>query len=81
MATSEAWRADGIPPTVDHRQTMTAILTTDIETLTALKDLLKDTPIKPIFESATIILTLVRVRLNILFPFLHSLIGNTARTR
>jgi len=60
---------------------MTAILNTEIETLTALKDTLGATPIKPIFNSATIILTLVRVRLHVLFSFLHSLIGNTVRTR
>jgi len=81
MATSESWGADGIPSTVEHHQMMTAILNTEIETLTALKDTLNDTPIKPIFESATIILTLVRVRLHVLFPFFHSLIGNTVRMR
>ena len=70
-----------MPSNVERHQTMTAILNTDIETLTALKDTLRATPIKPIFESAIIILTLVRVRLHALFPFFHSLIGYTVRTR
>ena len=81
MATSESWGVNGIPSTIEHHQTMTAILNIEIETLTALKDTLGATPIKSIFESATIILTLVRVRLHDLFQFLQSLISNTVRTR
>jgi len=81
MATSEPWGVDGIPPTVEHHQAITTILNTDIETLTVLKGTLKATPIKPIFESVIAILTLVRVRLLAPFPLLHSLTGDTARTR
>jgi len=81
MATLEPWGADDIPSTIEHHPAMTAILNTDIETLTAFKDTLKANPVKPIFESIIAILTLVRVRLLVLFPFLHSLTGNTVRTR
>jgi len=81
MATSESWGVDGIPSTVEHYPAITAILNTDIETLTALNDTLKDTPVKQIFESIVVILTLVRVRLLVFLPFLLSLIGNTVRTR
>jgi len=81
MATSESRGVDGIPCAIEHHLTITAILNTDIEILTALNDTLNATPIKSIFESTIAILTLVRVRLLVLFLFLHSLIGNTVRTR
>jgi len=81
MATPESWGVDGIPSTVEHRPAITATLNTHIETLTVLKGTLEATPIKPVFESLIVILTLVRVRLLVLFPFLHSLIGDTVRTR
>ena len=81
MATLEPWGVDDIPPTIEHHPSITTILNSDIETLTALKDTLEATHIKPIFESIIVILTLVRVRLLVLFPFLHSLISNTVRTR
>ena len=80
MATFEPFGVDNVPSTVEHYSTITATLNTDIEALTALKDTLKATPAKPIFESIIVILTLVRVRV-LLLPFLHSLIGNAIRTR
>jgi len=81
MATSKSWGVDGLPSAVEHYPAIITILNTDIETLTALKDKLKDTPVKPIFESIVVILTLIRVRLLVFPSFLHLLIGNTVRTR
>lgn len=80
MATSEFLGVDDMPSTVEHDPGIIAILHTDIETLTVIKDTLKDTPVKTIFESVVVILTLVRVKFLIFLPFLHSLIGNTVRT-
>ena len=59
MATFEPWRVGDIPSTAEH-PAITAILDTDIETLTAFKDTLEATPVKPIFESIIVILTFVR---------------------
>jgi len=59
----------------------TAMFNAHIETLTTSKDMVKATLVKEVFESVIAILTLVRVRLLALFPFLHPLIGDTARTR
>ena len=81
MATFEPWGINDILSAIEHRSAVTATLNTDIETLTAFKDTLNPTPVTPIFESIIVILTLVRVRLLVLFPFPHSLIGNTIRTR
>jgi len=81
MATLEPWEVDDIPSTIERNPAITAILNTDIETLTVFKDALKANPVKTIFESIIVILTLVRVRSLVLFPFLHSLISNTVRTR
>jgi len=81
MATLEPWEVDDIPATIEHHPAVTAILNTDIETFTAFKDTLKATPVKAIFESIIVILTLVRVSLRVLFSSSHSLIGNTVRTR
>jgi len=81
MATLEPCGVDDIPSTIECHLAITAILNTDIETFTVFKDTLKANPIKSIFESIIVILTLFRVRLLVLFPFLHSLIGNTVRTR
>ena len=80
MATSEFLGVDGMPSTIEHDPEITTILHTDIETLTIIKGTLKDTPVKTIFESVIVILTLVRVKFLVFLPFLHSLIGNTIRT-
>ena len=58
-----------------------AVLDANIETLTAFRDMVEATPLKAIFESVILILTIVRVRLGFLFLFLHRLIGGTTRTR
>jgi len=81
MATLEPWGVDDVLSTIEHHSSTATILNTDIETLTVFKDTLKATPIKPIFESFIVILTLVRVRLLVLFLSLHPFIGNTVRTR
>ena len=80
MATLEPWEVDDICSTIEHYPAVTAILNTNIETFTAFKDTLKDTPVKAIFESIIVILTLVRVRLLVLFPSSHSLIDSAVRT-
>jgi len=80
MATLEPWGADDTPSTIENHPAVTAILNTDIETFTAFKDTLKDTPVKAIFESIIVILTLVRVRLLVLFPSLRSIIDSAVRT-
>jgi hypothetical protein len=69
------------PPHVGSRSTTTAVLNADIETLTAAKDTLKIIPVKVVFESVIVILTLVRVRDPVLPPCLCSLLDNTIRTR
>ena len=58
----------------------TAVLNADIETLTAFKDTIEVAPVKAVFESIIVILTLVKVRF-LLFPLLHPLIGDTTRAR
>ena len=81
MTTLEPWAVGEIRPDVANYSTTTAVLNAGLETLTALKDTVGTTPMKAIFESTIIILTLVRVRLLVLFPFLHSLISGITRTR
>ena len=80
MTTLEPWPAGGIRPDVANHSTTTAVLNAGIETLTALKGIVETTPVEAVFESATVILTLVRVGFLVLFPFLHSLTGGTIRT-
>ena len=65
-----------IPSTVGCHLAATAVLNTDIETLTAFKDAVEVSPVKEIFESIIAILTLVKVGLLVLLPFLRSLIGD-----
>jgi len=51
----------------------TTVLNTDTETLTASEDMVEATPVKAVFESAIVILTLVRVSLVlVLFPLLDT---------
>jgi hypothetical protein len=66
---------------VDSRSATTAALNADIETLTAAKDTLGIISVKVVFESVIVILTLVRVRDPVMFPYLCSLLDNTIRTR
>ena len=69
------------PPNVGSRSTTTVVLNADIETLTAIKDTLEIIPVKAVFESVIVILTLVRVRDPVLSPCLCSLLDTTIRTR
>lgn len=59
----------------------TAVLNTSIETLIAFKDIFDATPLKGVFESVILILTIVRVRLPVLFLFFRRLIGGMTRAR
>ena len=68
MTTPDPWAVGDIQPDVANYSTTTSVLNTGIQTLTALKATVETTPMKVIFESAIIILTLVRVRVLILFP-------------
>ena len=81
MAALEPWAVGDIRPDVANYSTTTAVLNAGIETLTALKGIVETTPVEAVFESATAILTLVRVRFLVLFPFLPPLTGGTTRTR
>ena len=47
---------------------ITTVLDADIETLTAFKGTAETAPVKAVFESVILILTLVRVRFLTLFP-------------
>jgi hypothetical protein len=69
------------PPNVESHSATTAAFDADIGTLTAAKDTLEIIPVKVVFESVIVILTLVRVRVLILLPCLYSLLDNTIRTR
>ena len=80
MAASEAW-AVGDTPDVEFHSVTTAMLSADIETIAAFKDTIQPTPVKAVFESVIGILTLVRVKSLVLFPFSRPLIGEANRTR
>ena len=80
MTTSEP-RAAGETPDIKSRSVTIAMLNADIETLAAFKDTVEATPVKVVFESVIVILTLVRVRFPVLFQFSHSLINDTTGTR
>ena len=69
------------PHNVDSYSATTAALNADIETLTAAKDTSEIIPVKLVFESVIVILTLVRVRDPVLSPCLCSLLDTTIRTR
>jgi len=69
MATFEPWAVDDTPLTTEHHSPITTMLSADIETFTTFKDTLKATPIKAIFESVIVILTLVRVGFLSLFSY------------
>ena len=70
-----------MPLNAESHSVTTTVLNTNIATLTAFKGTLKASPVKAVFESVIVILTLVRVRVLVPFPFLHSSIDNMARTR
>ena len=76
MITSEPAADGDTPPDVENRSEIAAMLTADIKSLTISKDIVEATPMKAVFESVTVILTLVRVRSIPLFPFSCSLIGD-----
>ena len=61
MATFEPREVGGLTPSPESNPATTAVLNTDIETLT-VANAVEITPAKAAFESAIVILTLVRVR-------------------
>jgi len=81
MTTTEPWAVGDTPLDIEHQPAITAVLNAEIETLTNLKYTIESAPVKAVFEAVVVILTLVRVRLLVLFPFLHPLIYRATRTR
>ena len=81
MSTFEPWAVGDATSNPESNSATTAVLNTDIETLTAAKITIEIAPVKAAFELAIAILTLVRVRVSALLPFLHTFIGDTTRTR
>ena len=80
MTTSEPWVV-GDAPNIQSLSVTIAILNADIETFAAFNDTVEPTPVKAVFESVIVILTLVRVGFLVLFRISYSLIGDTTRTR
>lgn len=80
MTTLEPWVV-GNTPVVEPHPTTNAALSADMKTFAAFKDTVKATPIKTVLESVIVVLTLVRVRVPVLSPFSHPLIGDITRTR
>ena len=70
-----------IPPNAGYHSTVTTALNTNMETPTACKETGVTTHVKAMFESVIVILTLVGVRLLILFSFSYLLINDTIRVR
>jgi len=71
MTTSEPLADGDTPPDVEDRSAVTAVLSADIKTLTTFKDIVEAAPVKVVFESVIVVLTLVRVRFLALSPFSH----------
>ena len=81
MTTPEPPAVGDIPTVAVHHATTTTVLNAETKTLTVLNATIVPEPVKAVFESVIVILTLVRVSVRIvLFLFLHQLIG-AARTR
>lgn len=81
MATYELWAVGGAP-NVEHHLTTAATLSADIETLKTFEDTVEAAPVKAVFESVIVILTLVRVRFLVpLTPCIRVLIGAMTRTK
>ena len=80
MTTLESWALGGALPGVGRSATV-AVLSADVESLTALKCSVEITSMKAIFESVIVILTIVMVRMLLLLPFLRSLVCDTVRAK
>ena len=81
MTIHESRAVDDVSSNVASQSTTTATLNAEIETLTAFKSSVENARVKAIFESVTVILTLVRVRLLVMFLFSNPPICDTIRTR
>ena len=79
MATFE--RAVDDAPNVGSHSATAAVLNADIETLTAVKDTIQATPIRTVLESVIVILTPIKVKFLLLFPFPRLFISYATRTR
>ena len=81
MTTPKPWAVGDPLPDPEHHSMTVAALSAGEEYLAAVKDTAETTAIKTVLESIVNILTLVRVRMFVLHPFLRPLIGDTVRTR
>lgn len=79
MTTPEPRAVSDIPPNIESHSATTALLNTDLETLIALENTTEAAPVKAVFETVIVVLTLVRVELFVLFQILHPLIKDTTR--
>ena len=66
MTTPEPWAVGDTLPDAEHHSTKIAVLSADVESLTAVRDSVETTAIKTVFESVIDILTLVKVRMSVL---------------
>ena len=71
MAAVEPLAVGGLIPNPESNSAATAVLKIGIETLTITKNTVEITPANAALESATVILTLIRVRTHALLPFLQ----------
>lgn len=78
MTTVEPWAIGGTSPNIEPHLATVAMLNANIETITTFKDIIEVAPVKAVFESIIVILTLVKVRF-LLFSLLHPLISDTIR--
>ena len=70
MITPEPSAVGDTSPNIEQCSTTTAVLNADIESLTAFKDDIEAAPVRAVFESITVFLTLVRVGIPCSLPAL-----------
>ena len=80
MTTPEPWAVSDTLPD-KHHSTAAAVLSAGLKPLTALKDTTEVTPVKKVFESAVVVLTLVKVKILVVFSFLRQLIDDSDRMK
>ena len=68
-------------PDAEQRSTAIAVLSAGVTSLTSPKDTTEVTSVKAVFESVVAVLTLVKVRLFVVFSFSRPLIGDAVRMK
>ena len=76
-----AWAIGDATPDPESNSATTTVLDAEIEILIAAKDTVEITPVKVAFELTIIVLTFVRVRVPVLFPFSALTYRDVTRTR